>query len=145
VIAIEVVIRSEDAVAEWVDGFTRLHRWLAASGAERTGPDAALFAAEFFEDGIGAMTMVIPVTAVPAEAALPAGAALIELPAADVAVLTHDGPFGDLDLTYGELGAWVNEQAASGAGPIREYYLPNGDPDDLLDHRTEVCWPIRSP
>jgi effector-binding domain-containing protein len=60
------------------------------------------------------------------------------------AVAVHDGPFGDLDRTYGALGGWVLDRAAGADGPIREYYLPTGDPDDLLAHTTEVCWPIRA-
>jgi hypothetical protein len=27
-------------------------------------------------------------------------------------------------------------------GPVREYYLPLGDEDDLLRHDTKVCWPV---
>jgi effector-binding domain-containing protein len=67
---------------------------------------------------------------------------LLVVPATSAAVAIHDGPFGDLDRTYGALGTWVLERAAGGDGPIREYYLPTGDPDDLLEHRTEVCWPV---
>jgi effector-binding domain-containing protein len=54
----------------------------------------------------------------------------------------HEGPFSDLDRTYGALGTWVLEQAAGAPGPIREYYLPTGDPEDLIAHTTEVCWPV---
>jgi effector-binding domain-containing protein len=57
-------------------------------------------------------------------------------------VLVHDGPFGDIDRTYGALGAWVLERVAGASGPIREYYLPTGDRDNLLAHVTEVCWPV---
>jgi DNA-binding transcriptional MerR regulator/effector-binding domain-containing protein len=141
-IAIEVVIRAEDAVAEWIPGFTAMHQWLAAGGATRAGTDGAIFAAEFFEDGIGGMTIFIPVDNVSSSIPLPARAAIVEIPAVDVAVLTHEGPFGDLDLAYGAVGTWVAERAINGDGPIREYYLPTGDPDDLLNHHTEVCWPI---
>jgi DNA-binding transcriptional MerR regulator len=49
---------------------------------------------------------------------------------------------GDLDRTYGVLGTWVLDRAARAGGPIREYYPPTGDPDDLLAHVTEVCWPV---
>jgi DNA-binding transcriptional MerR regulator/effector-binding domain-containing protein len=142
-IAIESVIRAEDAVATWIDAFTLLHRWLATGLIERTGPDGALFAAEFFEDGLGTMTVFIPVTRVQPDAPLPPRARMIEVPAVDVAVMNHDGPLTDLDLTYGALGTWVLEQASVGDGPIREYYLPTGDPDDLLAHSTEVCWPVQ--
>jgi hypothetical protein len=42
----------------------------------------------------------------------------------------------------GALATWVLARAAGADGPIREYYLPTGDPDDLLQHTTEVCWPV---
>jgi len=142
-IAIESVIRAEDAVATWIDAFTALHRWLRGTAGERSGPDGALFAAEFFEEGLGAMTVFIPVTGVHSAAALPSGARIIEIPAADVAVINHDGPLTDLDLTYGALGTWVLERTSAADGPIREYYLPTGDPDDLLAHTTKVCWPVQ--
>ena len=28
-------------------------------------------------------------------------------------------------------------------GPMVERYLPTGDPEDLIAHATEVCWPVR--
>ena len=142
-IAIELVVRSEDVVAEWIDGFTAMHRFIATGGATRAGDDGAIFAPEFFEDGLGGVTLFIPASSVVPSVPLPARAAIAEIPAMDAAVLTHEGPFGDLDLTYGAVGTWVAERAMSGDGPIREYYLPTGDIDDLLNHTTEVCWPIR--
>lgn len=141
-IAIDVVVRSEDVVAEWIDGFTAMHRWIKTGGATRTGDDGAIFAPEFFEDGLGGVTLFIPVSRVVDSVSLPARAAIVEIAPMQAAVLTHDGPFGDLDLTYGAVGTWVAERAISGDGPIREYYLPTGDVDDLLNHTTEVCWPI---
>jgi len=45
------------------------------------------------------------------------------LPAAELAVTTHVGPHGDIDVTYGQLGAWVVENALAVAGPVRETYL----------------------
>jgi len=66
-----------------------------------------------------------------------------EIPASDLAVVTHNGPFSDLDRAYGRLGLWVTERALAAPGPVRERYLPLGDPRDLLNHRTEVCWPVQ--
>jgi len=134
-------VPAEQAVAWWMEAFTLLHRTLAGSAATRSGPDGALFPREFFEDEEGDVVVFVPVDAAPASA-LPPRVTYAEVPGVDVAVLVHDGPFGDLDRTYGTLGTWVLERATGAAGPIREYYLPTGDPDDLLAHTTEVCWPV---
>lgn len=48
--------------------------------------------------------------------------------------MVHDGPFDDLDQTYGALGTIVAERCLSAGGPIHEHYL--------ADDHTEVCWPI---
>ena len=134
-------VRGEDAVAWWMDAFSLLHKALRTIGVERNGPDGALFPAEFFEDEEGEITVFVPVS-VPADASLPSRVQRLVVPAITAAVAMHDGPFGDLDRTYGALGTWVLQSAAGADGPIREYYLPTGDPDDLLAHTTEVCWPI---
>ncbi len=66
----------------------------------------------------------------------------LDLPAADFAVLVHEGPFADLDRTYGALGTHVALQRIGLDGPIREHYVVAGPDVDPRDHRTEVCWPI---
>ena len=40
------------------------------------------------------------------------------------------------------VGPAVTDQALAPDGPAVERYLPLGDEDDLLAHRTEVCWPV---
>ncbi|HEX6443526.1 MAG TPA: MerR family transcriptional regulator [Streptosporangiales bacterium] len=143
-VAIAERVRGDDAVAWWVDAFTVLHRCVRDAGLARSGPDGALFPVEFFTDEEGDLVAFVPLAApVGYRAWLPERVAAVEIPAADVAVTVHDGPFGDLDRTYGALGTWVLERAAGAPGPIREYYLPTGDADDLLAHTTEVCWPVR--
>jgi DNA-binding transcriptional MerR regulator len=136
-------VLAQDGVAWWMDAFTVLHKALRDSGLDRGGPDAALFPAEFFEEEQGTVTAFVPVDDV-GDATLPTRVQRLVVPAITAAVAVHDGPFGDLDRTYGALGTWVLERAAGADGPIREYYLPTGDPDDLLAHTTEVCWPIES-
>jgi len=104
-----------------------------------------LFPQEFFTDEEGEITVFIPVAGDGAgdrDGKLPPRVSVTTIPAIEAAVTVHDGPFGDLDRTYGALGTWVLERAAGADGPIREYYLPTGDPDDLLAHTTEVCWPV---
>jgi effector-binding domain-containing protein/DNA-binding transcriptional MerR regulator len=131
-------VRGEDAVAWWMGAFTLLHR--LARGI-RSGPDGALFPRAFFEDEEAEVTAFVPVSRSPS-AGLPARAAEIVVPGITAAVAVHEGPFGDLDRTYGALGTWVLDRAAGADGPIREHYLPTGDPEDLLEHTTEVCWPV---
>ena len=140
-IGISEHVLAEDGIAWWMDAFTTLHKAMRDCGATRTGPDGALFPAEFFEEEQGAVTAFVPVGDL-ADATLPSRVQRLVVPAITAAVAMHDGPFGDLDRTYGALGTWVLERAAGADGPIREYYLPTGDPDDLLAHTTEVCWPI---
>ena len=142
-IAIVEHIDAADAVAWWMDAFATLRAALRTAGGDRLGPDGALFPAEFFEEEQGIVTAFIPVE-VGDGVTLPARVQRLVVPAITAAVAVHDGPFGDLDRTYGALGTWVLERAAGADGPIREYYLPTGDPDDLLAHTTEVCWPITS-
>lgn len=142
-LAITEHVGADEAVAWWMEAFTLLHRTVRQNGIERAGPDGALFPAEFFEDEAGEVTAFLPVSGV-VTTSLPPRVAPIVVPAVTAAVTVHDGPFGDLDRTYGALGTWVLERAAGAPGPIREYYLPTGDPDDLLAHTTEVCWPVTS-
>jgi hypothetical protein len=99
---------------------------------------------EFFTDEVGEVVAFVPVREQPdGGVQLPARVRRYDVPAAHLAALVHDGPLGDLDRTYGALGRWVLSQATGAEGPIREYYLPTGDPADLLAHRTQVCWPVR--
>jgi hypothetical protein len=60
------------------------------------------------------------------------------------AVALHEGPFDDLDRTYGALGSYVAEREVAVDVPIREYYLNASDrgPDDDVQPRIEVGWPI---
>jgi effector-binding domain-containing protein len=117
-----------------VQTFTDLHARLRSAGVERTGPDGTLFPTEFFTEGAAELTCYLPV---------PEGTPGAEqVPGGRLATTTHDGPFIDLDTAYGVLGTTVVEKAIASDGPVRERYLPRGDEDDLLDHRTVVCWPV---
>jgi DNA-binding transcriptional MerR regulator len=67
----------------------------------------------------------------------------VELPAVELAVATHVGEHDDIDVTYGEVGAWVVANALSVAGPVRETYLVGPrDTDDPSRWRTEIGWPV---
>ncbi|HEU5008347.1 MAG TPA: MerR family transcriptional regulator [Jatrophihabitantaceae bacterium] len=141
-VAVVEEVPAAEAVAWWMDVFALLHRVVRECGLQRAGADGALWPGEFFEVERGEVTAFVPVRGAAAAALPPGQVGLIEVPAADLAVTVHDGPFSDLDRTYGALGTYVLERAAEAPGPIREYYLPTGDPDDLLAHTTEVGWPV---
>ena len=67
----------------------------------------------------------------------------VTLPAVELAVTTHAGPHDDIDVTYGELGAWVAANALAVAGPVRETYVAGPrDTADPAAWRTEIGWPV---
>jgi effector-binding domain-containing protein len=65
------------------------------------------------------------------------------LPAVELATTTHVGEHDDIDVTYGQLGAWVLDNALAVAGPVRETYVvgPRDTPEPAL-WRTEIGWPV---
>jgi len=140
-LAIVETVDAAEWVPWWLGAFTELHAALRASGLDRTGPDGAVFPTEAFTDERGELVAFVPI---PAESAAPVSGRVrvITVPGARVAVTSYDGPLVDLDQAYSAVGAWVWEQARSADVPVRERYLPTGDPDDLLAHVTEVCWPV---
>ncbi len=68
---------------------------------------------------------------------------LVRTPAAELAVLEHRGSHSDIDITYGELGAYATTHEISIEGPLREYYLVDAietpEPEEWI---TEIGWPI---
>jgi DNA-binding transcriptional MerR regulator len=139
-IAIRDRIAMSDAEQWWTEAFDNLHRLLADCGAERAGPDGALYFGEFFTEVVGEAVAFIPVCGEPRTTG---PAHPLRLPATELAVALHQGSFGDLDKTYGALGTFVSERAIGVDGPIRENYLVTADDtDDETQHRTEVCWPV---
>ncbi len=141
-VAIRAVV-GWDGTEPWLnEALAELDRTVESRPSSRTGPDAALYSGEFFEAHVGEVTAFVPVRA---EIATTGRVELVEIPAADVAVLVHCGPFSDLDQAYGALGTFVAERVLAADGPIREHYLvTEDDTDDPDASRTEVCWPIRA-
>jgi len=122
--------------------YAELYETAAAIHLETSGPAGALYAQEFFEAEIGDVVAFLPILG--GDGAAPTGRAhLFDVPAAELAVMMHYGPFADIDRTYGALGTIVAERAIGIDGPIREHYLiTDAETDDVSEHRTEVCWPI---
>ncbi|MBW8750023.1 MAG: MerR family transcriptional regulator [Propionibacteriales bacterium] len=137
--AIRQSVSGDDALAWWLDAFAELHRAVRVGGLVRTGPDGALFPTKFFTEGVAELVVFVPVES----AGTPTGRVeAFELPGTRLAVTTYDGPMIDLDGAYSAVGQAVLERATSADGPVRERYFPLGDEDDLLNHRTEVGWPV---
>jgi len=134
-LAIEGDIAFEDS--PWIDAaFAELHTTLEEAGIATAGPDGALYSEAFFTEGAGQVVTFVPVGP---EARRTDGelgrARALDLPETRVAVMLHEGPFDDLDQTYGALGTVVAELGLGVDGPIREVYV--------ADDQAEVCWPVR--
>lgn len=148
--ALPVRLRSAPAqVVAGIDGDvdkTDVLAWYAGAmaellglGLEETGPCGGLYDNELFTEDHG--HVMVYLTAASAPQAGRAGP--VTIPAAELAVTVHQGPHDDIDVTYGELGAWVADQALAVAGPVRETYLVG--PRDTLDAsswQTEIGWPV---
>ena len=139
---VTAVIPLGDLPAWYRGALGELHATLEARGARASGPAGGIYAAELFEDERGQATVFVPT----ATEIQPLGRVEpVVVPAAELAVIEHAGPFTDLDKAYGALASYVSDHALQVDGPIREYYLIG--PRDTADQsawRTEVCWPIFS-
>jgi len=136
-----------EQIGPWcAQAYPRLMQSLGRLPAWPTGPGGALYGPGWFEQGSGRVTAFLPIAAadpgVPT-LGVPDRVHLTTIPAARVAVLTHAGGFGDLDLSYGVLGRHVLDRGIGAEGPLREYYLVSpADTQDESALRTDVCWPI---
>ncbi|HEY1625980.1 MAG TPA: MerR family transcriptional regulator [Streptosporangiaceae bacterium] len=143
-LAVREMVNTADAAAWGLDAYASLTAVLAKTGRPAAGSPGALFPSEFFEAERGELTLFVPVVSGVSGAPVPAGRVrVMEVPAAEMAVMMHEGAADDIDRTYGALGTAVAERAIGIDGPIREYYLVSSvNTDDEREHRTEVCWPV---
>ncbi|WP_347565634.1 MerR family transcriptional regulator [Nocardioides sp. IC4_145] len=125
-----------DEVLAWYAG---ARAELDAAVADPDGPPGGLYDNALFEVGRGHVLVHRPT---PRPASL-GRVRPVTLPAVELAVATHVGPHDDIDVTYGEVGAWVVTNALAVAGPVREAYLvgPRDTPDPSA-WRTEIGWPV---
>jgi DNA-binding transcriptional MerR regulator len=140
-LAIRELVAKPDLDAWWDGAFGELNAAVAAAAVPPAGPRGALYPAEYFQLDAGEITAYIPV----AREVRPGGrAAMLDIPAAELAVAVHKGAVADLDRTYGALGTYVARREIGAGGPIREHYLVTAfDTDDESRHLTEVGWPVR--
>jgi DNA-binding transcriptional MerR regulator len=123
---LEIELRSVPAttVAAVEDDVERgdLLPWYAGAMAELdavverpTGPPAGLFDNSLFEAGSGHAVLYRPIDDPPRRGRVHP----LTLPAVELAVTTHVGEHDDIEVSYGELGAWVVANALAVAGPVR--------------------------
>jgi DNA-binding transcriptional MerR regulator len=141
-IAISERVTTDDFGDWWTEAYRELHGAALNAGVARSGPDGALYPSEWFEDEVGDVVAFMPVTG-EVDVTRIGRAQSYVVPAAELAVLLHEGSVRDLDQTFAALGRFVLERAIGVEGPIREYYLVTSfETPDELRHRTEVAWPI---
>jgi DNA-binding transcriptional MerR regulator/effector-binding domain-containing protein len=139
-LAIVERVTAADFDTWWAGAFIELDGALRDAAVPATGPRAALYPAEIFEEEVGEITAYVPVAAAVTGSGRPR---MTRIPAAELAVAVHHGAFGDLDQTYSALGVYVAEREIGVDGPIRENYLVTPfDTSDASEHVTEVCWPV---
>jgi effector-binding domain-containing protein len=128
-LAIAERVTMADLEAWWTDAFDELHAAVDAAGVV-AGIGGGLYPGELFEVEVADIVAFLPVSG---SLQGTKRAEVIEIPAAELAVAVHHGPFAELDRTYAAVGTYIVERELGVDGPIREYYLD----DDI-----EVCWPI---
>jgi DNA-binding transcriptional MerR regulator len=138
--AITATVSAEDSAA-WLQGaLGELHATLTARNVPASGPAGGVYADEVFTRHHGQVTIFVPC----AGPVRPMGRVTSSvIPAAELAVIEHNGPPADVDRAYGTLAAYVTRHALAVDGPIREYYLiGQRDTPDTTRWRTEIGWPI---
>jgi DNA-binding transcriptional MerR regulator/effector-binding domain-containing protein len=139
-VGIQQVVDLEDVLPWWQGALGELHATVLAQDLHATGPSGGLYDGELFQYGRGQATVFIPVEGV----ARSIGRVVpFIVPAAELAVLVHQGSLTDADITYGELGAYATRHEISIVGPLREYYLVAAhETPDPEEWKTEIGWPI---
>lgn len=135
VAAVEGDVEHDD-VLSWYSGAMAE---LDAAVTDPTGAPGGLYDNSLFEVCQGHVLVYRPTSRPPRRGRVHP----VTLPAVELAVATHVGEHDDIDVTYGEVGAWVVANALAVAGPIRETYLVG--PRDTADPgawRTEIGWPV---
>lgn len=125
--------------AWWSEAFEEIYGVLRAAEQEPAGPGGGIYSTELFTDEIGESTIYVPIS----KRIEPSRRVqLIEIPAANLAVVVHSGALAAAGPSYAALGKYVAENALGAAGPIRERYVEVRGPSTNDTALTEICWPI---
>ena len=135
VAAVDGVVDHDEVLAWYAGAMAELDAVVAAPN----GVPGGLYDNALFVDGRGSVVVYLPTEEPPRKGRVHP----VTLPAGELAVTTHIGEHDDIDVTYGELGAWVVGNALSVAGPVRERYLIGPrDTSSPAAWRTEIGWPV---
>lgn len=129
------------AIGGWCEqAFGVLFEVVAARELEPTGPPGVCYSEDWFMGGGGGVVAYVPTAGAPPTVGRCRPSTL---PGGTFAVALHEGPYEDLDRTYGALGSEVAARGIGASGAIREQYLvgPTAT-DEEAGFRTEICWPI---
>ncbi|MFC7489118.1 MULTISPECIES: MerR family transcriptional regulator [unclassified Knoellia] len=139
VAAIEGEVALDDVLSWYAGAMAELDATLVGSARDSSGPAGGVYDNALFEGGRGHVLVHRPCADPPTRGRVHP----VELPAVELAVATHVGDHDDIDVTYGEMGAWVVANALAVAGPVRETYLTGPrDTPDPSQWRTEIGWPV---
>ena len=137
---IAAVVDHGDILPWWQGALGELRATVQAQGLRPAGPAGGVFASELIQDERGQATVFVPVEASVRDIGRVTG---MTIPAAELAVINHQGSLSDADLSYATLGSYATRHAISVDGPLREYYLRGAaDTADEAEWRTEIGWPI---
>src|SRR5260221_6355232 len=117
--AIGAAIDHSEVVAWYGAAMAELDQTLRIAHHTPTGPCGGLYDNELFTDDRGNAVVYVPVANPPTAGRVRP----FTVPAAELAISVHHGPHDDIDVSYGQLGAYVAEHALAVAGPGRETYL----------------------
>jgi DNA-binding transcriptional MerR regulator len=138
--AISEVVGAENLGPWFAGAIAELYATLSAQDVAAAGPPGSVVSNDFFSDERGEITIFVP-----ARAPVRAAGRVVpqELPAVELAIITHAGSHAEIDRAYGSLASYVSEQALAVDGPIRERYIVGRhDTAEEAEWRTEVGWPI---
>ncbi|WP_367650739.1 GyrI-like domain-containing protein [Nocardioides sp. zg-1308] len=139
VAAIEGEVGRDDLLAWYAGAMAELDAVLDAVLDEPTGPPGGLYDNALFEVDRGHALVHRPAERPPRRGRVHP----VTLPAVELAVATHVGAHDDIEVTDGEVGAWVVATALAVAGPVRETYVVGPrDTADPAAWRTEIGWPV---
>jgi len=136
--AVRRTIHPDRASAAIVEAFAAVGRFLRENGGRPTGVTYARFL------GLDLDQVRVEVGFTVAELLLSAGDVIaLELPAGEVVVTRHVGPYEGLSAAQDALEAWMSANGRTAAGPAWEVYL-NGPPDttDPAQFDTDVYVPL---
>jgi DNA-binding transcriptional MerR regulator len=138
--AIRGMVALPDVLEWYSEAMSELDTAIARAGQSPNGPPGGLYANDLFTDERGEMLVFVPVPDPPRWGRVQPEV----IGSTDLAVTVHRGDHSDIDVTYGALGIWVDQQALAIAGPVHENYLVGPrDTADPATWRTEIGWPIK--